>query len=213
MKIAIFGANGRIGSRIVNEALNRGHEVTALVRKPQDFNQEDRLHLKVARADLFKAQDVESGVFDHDAVVCAYNNTQGAAPASIAEIVVPLTIGMKYANVKRLLIVGGAGSLITASGVQLVETPEFPAAYKATALAHRDALNLYKKEVELKWTYLSPAAEIMPGDRTGIYRTGTNQLLLDADGKSFISMEDYAIAVVDELENPLHIMQQFTVAY
>ena len=212
MKIAIFGATGRIGSRIVNEALDRGHEVTALVRKPQDFH-EAKLHLRVAKADLFKAQDVESRVFDHDAVVCAYSNTQGAAPSTLSEIVVPLTIGMKHAGVKRLLIVGGAGSLIAASGLQLVDSPDFPAAYKAAALAHRDGLNLYKKEVELEWTYLSPAAEIEPGKRTGIFRTGTNRLLTDTSGRSFISMEDYAIAVIDELENPLHIRQQFTVAY
>jgi putative NADH-flavin reductase len=97
--------------------------------------------------------------------------------------------------------------------MQLVDTPNFPVEYKSTALAHRDALKLYQNEKELEWTYISPAAEILPGTRTGIFRTGTDQLLTDEQGKSFISMEDFAIAVIDEIENPKHIRQRFTVAY
>ena len=106
MKIAIFGAGGRIGSRIVNEALSRGHEVTAVVRHPENYTVE-ALHLKVAKGDLFNSQDVESGVFNHDAVVCAYNYTHGATPSTFSEIAAPLLSGMKQAGVKRLLVVGG----------------------------------------------------------------------------------------------------------
>jgi putative NADH-flavin reductase len=212
MKIAVFGASGRIGSRIVHEALNRGHDVTAIVRHPQDYTLSHD-HLKVAKGDLFDRQDVETGAFDQDAVVCAYSNTRGAPASTIAELPIPLIKGLKQAHVKRLIIVGGAGSLEIAPGSQLVDTPNFPAEYKSVALAHRDALKLYQNENELDWTYISPAAEIAPGERTGKFRLGGTQLLSDGNGKSFISMEDYAIAVLDEIETPTHIRQQMTVAY
>jgi putative NADH-flavin reductase len=212
MKIAVFGASGRIGSRIVQEALNRGHDVTAIVRHPQDYTLIHD-HLKVAKGDLFDRQDVETGAFDQDAVVCAYSNTRGAPASTIAELPIPLIKGLKQAHIKRLIVVGGAGSLEVAPGVQLVDTPNFPTEYKSTALAHRDALKLYQNEKELDWTYISPAAEIAPGERTGKFRLGSTQLLSDTTGKSFITMEDYAIAVVDEIENPMHIREQMTVAY
>jgi putative NADH-flavin reductase len=212
MKIAVFGASGRIGSRIVTEALNRGHDVTAVVRHPEDYTLIHE-HLKVHKADLFGTQDVETAAFNQDAVVCAYSNTRGAPASTIAELPIPLIKGMKQANTKRLIIVGGAGSLEVPSGMQLVDTPDFPVEYKSTALAHRDALKLYKNDNELEWTYVSPAAEIAPGERTGRFRTAGSKLLTDDQGKSFISMEDFAIAVVDEIENPMHVRQQMTVAY
>jgi len=212
MKIAVFAAGGRIGSRIVLEALNRGHDVTAVVRHPEDFTIIHD-HLKVAKGDLFKAQDVETGAFDQDAVVSAYSNTNGAPASTIAELAIPLIKGLKQAHVKRLIVVGGAGSLKVPSGEDLVDTANFPTEYKSTASAHRDALKLYQNEKELDWTYISPSAVIEPGERTGKFRTGTNQLLSDANGKSFISMEDYAVAVVDEIENPIHIREQMTVGY
>jgi putative NADH-flavin reductase len=212
MKIAVFGATGRIGSRIVTEALNRGHDVTAVVRHPENYTLE-KPHLKVAKADLFKTQEVETGAFDHDVVVCSYNYTHGAAPSTITEIAVPLINGVKQAHVKRLLIVGGAGSLEAAPGVQLVDTPGFPEAYKPASLAAREALKIYQQERELEWTFVSPAAEIAPGERTGKFRTGANQLLTDATGRSFITMEDFAVAIVDDIENPQHVRQQMTAAY
>jgi putative NADH-flavin reductase len=212
MKIAVFGATGRIGSRIVTEALNRGHDVTAVVRHPENYILE-RPHLKVAKADLFRAQEVETGAFDHDAVVCSYNYTHGAAPSTITEVAIPLINGVKHAHVKRLLIVGGAGSLEVAPGVQLVDTSDFPDAYKPAALAACAALKIYQQERELEWTYVSPASEIAPGERTGKFRVGTNQLLTDPSGRSFITMEDFAVAIVDEIENPQHVRQQMTVAY
>jgi putative NADH-flavin reductase len=189
MKIAIFGASGRIGSRIVTEALNRGHNVTAIVRHPENYTGE-RPHLKVAKGDIFDSQDVEAAVFDHDAVVSAYNYTHGATPSSFVEVTVPLINGLKQAHVKRLIIVGGAA-----------------------ALAHRESLKIYQKEKELEWTYISPAAEIAPGERTGHFRTATNQLITDENGHSFISMEDFAVAIVDEIMNPQHIRERFTVGY
>jgi putative NADH-flavin reductase len=210
MKIAIFAAGGRIGSRIVNEALNRGHDVTAVVRHPENYTLIHE-HLKVAKGDLFDAQDVETGAFDQDVVVSAYNYTRGAPPSTIAELAIPLIKGLKQAYTKRLIIVGGAGSLEVPGGLHLVDTPNFPVEYRSAALAQWDALKLYQNEKELEWTYISPAAEIAPGERTGKFRTGTNQLITDAQSKSFITMEDYAVAVIDEIENPMHIREQMTV--
>jgi putative NADH-flavin reductase len=212
MKIAVFAASGRIGSHIVTEALNRGHDVTAVVRHPEKFTMIHD-HLKVAKGDLFNSQDVETGAFDQDAVVCAYSNTSGAPASTIVELAIPLIKGLKQAHVKRLVIVGGAGSLEVSPGLQLVDTPNFPTEYKSVALAHRDALKLYQNETDLDWTYVSPSAETAPGERTGKFRIGSNQLLLDAEGKSFITMDDLAVAIIDEIENPLHIRQQMTVGY
>ncbi|MGN6179215.1 MAG: NAD(P)-dependent oxidoreductase [Mucilaginibacter sp.] len=212
MKIAVFGAGGRIGSRIVDEALRRGHEVSAVVRHPENYTKIHD-HLRVAKGDLFNSQDVESGAFDNDVVVSAYSPTSGATISTISEVAEPLMNGVKQAGVKRLLIVGGAGSLEVAPGKQLVDQPGFPDAYKATALAHRDALKIYSKEKDLDWTFVSPAAEIHPGERTGKFRTGTNQLISDANGRSHISMEDYAVAMLDEIENPMHPRAQMTVGY
>ena len=212
MKIAVFGAGGRIGSRIVDEALNRGHDVTAVVRHPENYTK-IHTHLKVAKGDLFNSQDVETGAFDQDAVVSAYSPAAGIPPSTITELAVPLINGLKQAHVKRLIIVGGAGSLEVAPGLQLVDTPDFPAIYKPVSLAHREALKIYQKENDLDWTFVSPSAVIEPGERTGKFRTGTNQLLSDANGKSFITMEDYAVAVIDEIESPLHIREIMTAGY
>jgi putative NADH-flavin reductase len=212
MKIAVFGAGGRIGSRIVTEALNRGHDVTAAVRHPEDYTVIHE-HLKVAKADLFNSQDVETAAFNQDAVVSAYSPAKGIPASTIKEVAIPLINGLKQAHVKRLIIVGGAGSLEVSPGLQLVDTPDFPAEYKPVSLAHREALAIYEKANELDWTFLSPSAEIYPGTRTGKFRTGDNQLLTDANGKSHISMEDYAVAIVDEIETPMHLKGHYTVGY
>ena len=124
-----------------------------------------------------------------------------------------LIAAVKKAGVPRLLVVGGASSLEVAPGVQLVDTPDFPAAYKPEALAGREFLDVLRGERELNWTFLSPSASFGPGERTGTFRLGTEQLLVGADGASRISMEDFAIALVDELERPRHPQQRFTVGY
>jgi len=212
MKIAVFGATGNIGSRVITEALNRGHDVTAIMRRPEDYTLEQP-HLKVARGDIFRTQDVEAAVFDHDAVISAYNFTKGAKPSTIVEVAEPLINGLKQAGVKRLIVVGGAGSLEVAPGLQLVDSPGFPPEFKEAALAHRDALKVYREEKELDWTYISPAAYIEPGQRTGIFKTGKDKLITDEQGNSRISMEDFAVAILDELEKPTHIRERFTVGY
>ena len=212
MKIAVFGATGNIGSRVITEALNRGHDVTAIMRHPEDYTLEQP-HLKVARGDIFRTQDVKAAVFNHDAVVSAYNFTKGAKPSTIVEVAEPLINGLKQAGVKRLIIVGGAGSLEVAPGLQLVDSPGFPPAFKDAAMAHRDALKVYQKEKEFNWTYISPAAYIEPGERTGNFRRGKDKLITDEEGNSRISMEDFAVAIVDEIMNPQHIRERFTVGY
>jgi putative NADH-flavin reductase len=156
---------------------------------------------------------VETAAFNHDVVVSAYSNTHGVPPSTISEVATPLMNGLKQAHVKRLIIVGGAGSLFVSPGLQLVDTPDFPEAYKAVSLAHREALKIYQKEKELDWTYVSPSAEIEPGERTGNFRVGTDQLLTDEHGRSFISMEDFAAAIVDEILNAHYTRKRFTVGY
>ena len=136
-----------------------------------------------------------------------------AVGAFLVDAAHALMEGLRKAGTRRLLVVGGAGSLEVAPGKLLMDTPEFPAAWKSLAKSAADALAVYRREKVLEWTYLSPAGFIEPGDRTGKYRTGDDTLVTDGQGKSFISMEDYAVAVVDELEKPRHVRKRFTVAY
>jgi uncharacterized protein len=139
------------------------------------------------------------------------HTTVGTAPADAIALVLPAA--QLDILIKWLLVVGGAGSLEVAPGVQLVDTPDFPEAYKPEALAGRDFLNVLRGEQELDWTFLSPSALFVPGERTGKFRLGTERLLVGSGGESRISMEDYAIALVDELETPRHSRQRFTVGY
>ncbi len=202
MKIAIFGAGGTIGKRIAAEARSRGHTVTALGRA----------------ARVTEAESVARAVAGHDAVVSAVGPGLGPsaqAPDVLSRAAHALLVGLKTAGVRRLVVVGGAGSLEVAPGRQLVDEPEFPAAWRPVALAHRDALIVYRahRDPDVDWTYVSPPALIEPGARTGKYRIGGDQLLVDATGESRISAEDYAVAVVDELERPKNVRKRITVAY
>lgn len=210
MKIALIGASGMIGQRIAAEALSRGHEVTALVRDPSRV--EARPGLTAQAADVTDGASVAGLVAGHDAVIAAYSTGAGD-PQLYSQVAHNLIAGLKEAGVRRLLVVGGAGSLEIVPGVQLVDTPEFPAAWRAGASALRDALNVYRQERELEWTFLSPAIMIQPGERSGVFRLGTDQPVFDAQGNSQISAEDYAVAMIDELEQPQHIRQRFTVGY
>jgi len=213
MNIALIGATGFVGSAILQEALQRGHEVTAIVRNPEKVTPHPKL--RPNKADVQKEDEVTRSVAGHDAVISAFNpgwsnpdiyNQQVKGTRAIID-------GVKKAGVKRLLFVGGAGSLEVKPGVQSVDLPEFPAEYKQGALATREALNLLRKEPSLDWSFLSPSADLFPGQRTGKFRLGTDQLLEDAQGKSRISVEDYAMAMIDEVEKPKHIHRRFTVGY
>ncbi len=213
MKIALIGATGFVGSAILKEALDRNHEVTAIVRHPEKLTPHPKLHAE--KGDVYNENEVTRVVAGHDAVISAFN--PGWTNPDIYDLQVrgtkAIIAGVKKAGIKRLLFVGGAGSLEVKPGVQSVDLPEFPKEWKQGALATREGLNLLRQESELEWSFLSPSADLSPGQRTGKFRLGKDQLLVDAGGNSRISVEDYAMAMLDEVERPAHIRQRFTVGY
>jgi len=211
LKIALFGATGMIGSRIAAEAARRGHQVTALSRNPERVPT-DIPNLKAAQADVTDAASVAAAARGQDVVASAYSPPADNV-AMIGKATRALIDGTREAGVKRLVVVGGAGSLEVAPGKQLVDTEGFPAAYKAVALAHRDILPTLRAASDLDWTFFAPAALIQPGERKGTFRTGAGALIVDAQGNSSISAEDYAVAFVDELEQGRFVHQLATVAY
>ena len=208
MKLALFGANGMIGSRILSEALRRGHQVTAVVRDPAKFAVRHK-NLTVVKGDVLDADSVASAVKGHDAVLSAV----GPSTDVITGAARSLNDGLTRAGVKRLVVVGGSGSLEVAPGIQLIDSPQFPKEWLAPARAHSAALAMFRKNTTLDWTNVSPPALIAPGERTVKFRLGTDQLVTDAKGESRISAEDYAIAFLDEVERPQHVRQRFTVGY
>ncbi len=216
MKIVLFGATGNVGARIAREARRRGHDVVGVVRNPSAA-QPPAPGVSLVAGDATDAASVAAVARGADAVVNAISprpNPRGLPAPSLVDAARSLMAGLRQAGVKRLLVVGGAGSLEASPGKALVDSPSFPAAYRAEALGQRDALQLLRAEAgDLEWTYLSPAVEIAPGERTGRYRTTGDRLLADAQGKSTITFEDYAVALLDELERPKRIRQRFGVAY
>lgn len=212
MNITLIGASGFIGSAVLKEALARGHHVSALVTRPERLAPHPRL--TALAANVIDVELLTAQLAGADVVVSAFSghaqeDVLGYFVAGIGNII----NAVRQAGVPRLLAVGGAGSLEVSPGVQLIDTPTFPAQYKATAEGARQALQLLRQEASLNWTVLSPAAVIAPGERTGNYRTGLDQLLTAADGSSAISVEDFALALVNELERPAHPRQRFTVGY
>lgn len=216
MKIALIGATGFVGSAVLAELLQRGHTVTALARQPGKLAA--REGLQVVSADVLDSAQVAQAVEGHDAVVSAYNPGwespqlyalfMGGSRAILA--------GLKRAGTPRALIVGGAGSLYVAPGVQLVDTPAFldhvPPNIVPGAQAARDLLTELRGETKLDWVFLSPPAMLQPGARTGAYRVGAEELLMNGAQPAGISVADLAVAIVDELEAPRHHRQRFTVA-
>ncbi len=206
MKVALIGASGFVGSAILKELVERGHTITAIVRHPEKITIESPA-LTIAKGDVRNAAEVTALVKGHDAVISAYNpgwtnpdiyNEFLEGSAAIQKVA-------KEAGVKRYIVIGGAGSLYIAPGVQLIDTPEFPADWKPGALGAREYLNQLKKEDTLDWTFFSPAIEMNPGNpgkRTGVYRTGLENPVFDDNNRSRLSVEDVAVAIVDELEKP-----------
>lgn len=204
MKVALIGITGRVGTRVATELLSRGHTVTGIARNPERVEAESGL--TVVKGDAGDAASLAPLLAGHDAVI--------SAGRFVSVDAVKLLDAIQRAGVPRLLVVGGAGSLEIAPGKALIDTPEFPAAYKAEAGAGRDFLNVLRaepKDCALNWTFLSPAALFEPGERTGKFKLGGDQFMTNADGKSYISMEDYAIALVDELEQNQHPRARFSV--
>ena len=203
MKIAVIGASGNAGSRITAELARRGHSVTAIVRHPEKVTAQ--AGVTPTRGDVMDQAGLARLMAGHDAAISSVH--------FLASDPAKLIAAAKESKVGRYLVVGGAGSLEVAPGVRLVTTPGFPVAYKAEAEKGAAFLDLLRAEKELKWTFLSPSALFVAGERTGKFRLGTDQLLTAADGKSSISFEDFAVALADEIERPAHIRQRFTVGY
>ncbi|MFJ8584853.1 NAD(P)-dependent oxidoreductase [Streptomyces sp. NPDC093595] len=213
MKIVLFGATGMIGRRITAEAVHRGHHVVAASRAGQAPL--DHPLLAAARVDAGSVHQVAEAVGGADAVASALVPPRdGSDPrAPFLALNEALLEGVRRGGVGRVVIVGGAGSLTTDGGVRIMDAPGFPAEYRGEALAHADLLEALGRVDDLLWTSISPAAMIGPGERTGTFRTGGDDLLTDADGNSAISAEDYAIAFVDEVERTRHPRARMSVAY
>jgi putative NADH-flavin reductase len=214
MNIALIGATGFVGAPVLAELLSRGHQVTVLARTPSKLPAQ--AGLTVVKADALDSTQVAKAVAGHDAVISAYN--PGWSEPKIHDLHLQasraIVEGVKASGAKRLLVVGGAGSLYVAPGVQLVDTPPFPAEYKQGALAAREALNQLKKESTLDWSFVSPPIGLAPGERTGQYRLGADNLLPGTgDQPAGISVADLAVAIVDEIETPRHVQKRFTVAH
>lgn len=202
MNVALIGATGNAGSRILAELVRRGHRATAISRNPAKV---PALPGVAATAgDVFDAEGLVALVAGHDAVISSVHFT-ASDPEKLIQAV-------RASGVKRYLVVGGAGSLEVAPGLKLIDAPDFPAEYKAEAAAGGAFLELLRAQTDLDWTFLSPAAMFIPGTRTGRFRLGTDQLLVNEQGSS-ISFEDYAVALIDELERPAHARRRFTVGY
>lgn len=202
-KIAIIGATGRAGSQLLEEALRRGHSVTAIARHASKIG--SRAGVVTQDLDVTDATALQNAVAGHDVVLSAAHFSTLPAAAIIEPV--------KKAGVKRLLFVGGAGSLLLPNDTRVIDSEGFPEAYKPEATAGSEYLAILRQEKDLDWTFLSPSAEFVEGPRTGAFRVGADHLLFDADGKSSISFADFAIALLDEAENPTHSRQRFTVGY
>jgi uncharacterized protein len=213
MKIALLGATGFVGLALLKEALDRGHTVTAIVRYPEKLEKRERLIAKAG--DVYDTAALATLIHGSEAVISAFNpgwkdpnlfDDQVRGTASIISAV-------KKAGIKRVLWVGGTGGLEVKPGVRVIDSPDVPDWVRPGSLATIDALEQLRKEPELDWSFLAPSAQLQPGTRTGKFRLGKDQLLVDANGQSRISVQDYAVAMIDELEHPAHIRQRFTVGY
>ncbi len=206
MNIALIGASGFVGARLLAEALGRNHSVTTIVTDPTKLPVRDRL--TVCAVDATDAEALAVALSGHDLVISAFNpghDPDGSGTRVIAA-------GVKRAGLSRLLVAGGAGTLLLPSGQRVVDQPEFPAEWKPGALLTAAFLDRLRAETGLDWVFVSPAAMLAPGARTGRYRVGWDHLLTGEDGESRISLEDFAVTMLDEAERPRHHGERFTVA-
>lgn len=213
MKLIVFGASGLLGTRLVTEAVDRGHEVTAVARDASRLDGRDG-RVRTAAADATDPGQVAGVAGGHDLAISAV--VQHEAPEMLVDAARGLLDGLARAGVPRLIAVGGAGSLEVAPGQRLLDTPEFRDEWKAEALAAADALEIFRRadgDTPVGWSFISPGALLAPGERTGRYRLGGDRLLVADDGQSHISMEDFAVAILDEAEDPKHPRRRFTASY
>ena len=214
-KIALIGASGLVGSAILKESLQRGHMVTAIVRNPDKIKLEDP-NLLIKKGDVLSEQSVPELISGADVVISAYN--PGWTNPNIAEETTraynSIIGGVKKAKIPRLLIVGGAGSLYVAPEKRLMDTGLIPQSFMPAIEALADVFyDLQKQEKEIDWAFFSPAGNIAPGERTGKFRLGKDNLIVDPKGESRISVEDYAVAMLNEVEAPEHHRERFTIGY
>lgn len=213
MTVGVIGATGWIGGLVVGEALDRGHQVTAIVR---DLSRAEALDARAgaAVASIIDQAAVAGAIEGDDAVVSAYRAPR-EQPEEMLIAARALIDAARQTGVRRIVWTGGTGALqVPGGGGDIVDQPGFPAEWKAPTLAHRDTLKLFRREAaDLDWTYVSPPVLIEPGDRTGSYRVGNDELLLDEQGQSRISAEDLAAAVLDLLERAEHCGRHITLAY
>ena len=210
MKIAILGANGNVGSVLVDEALSRGYEVLALVKDKNNYVVKEGVEVK--EVDALSKDTLVNGFKDIKIVVSAFGPKAGFEN----DLVVAtrnLIDAAKEAKVERFLMVGGAGSLLVSEGVILANSGALPADWLPVVNAHVEALNVISKETDLNWTVLRPSSIFISGERTGKFRLGTDYLLVDSEGNSHVSFQDYAVALFDELDNSDFIKKAFTVGY
>lgn len=210
VKIVLFGANGKIGQLIMKEALDRGYQVTAVVRD-QNKMTEQYENLTVVEGNVMNSEEVASICEGHQAIISAVGTSLGAEE-ELLTVAHSLVEGAQRSGVSKLLVVGEAGSLEVAPGMLWMDTDEYPKELKPLAIAHAKAYEIISKS-DLDWTYCSPPAEIIFGRRSGHFRIGTDKLILDESDRSAISAEDYAAAIIDELEDPYFTRARFTVAY
>ncbi len=212
MKITLYGASGMIGSRILDEALRRGHTVTAVVRDTSKIAA--RPNVTMVAGDATDAASVAATAAGSDIAISAYSPGHGDQDL-LSKNAHALLDGLAQAKVGRLIAVGGAGSLEVAPGQKVVDLPGFPDMYKPRAIAQDRALGIFRSSpgTPVAWTFVSPAAEIAPGERTGTFRVGGDAFMTDANGVSKISAEDYAIAIIDEAENNTAPNKRISVAY
>jgi uncharacterized protein len=203
MRVSLIGATGNAGSRILAELARRAHHVTAIVRHPERVPRIDGV---IAReCDANRADDLASLLTDHDVVVSSLHFLHGQADKLIDAV--------RRSRAPRYVVVGGAGSLDNGSGVRLIDAGGVPEPYKAESRAGCNFLDALRQTSDLDWTFLSPSAQFVAGERTGVFRIGADAALCDASGRSWISYEDYAVALVDEIEQSRHSRRRFTVGY
>ncbi|MDK7757277.1 NAD(P)-dependent oxidoreductase [Providencia rettgeri] len=213
MKISIIGATGFVGRALVAEALLRHHQVTAISRHSNQLSQ--HAHLITAAGDITDIPWLTSRLKGQDVVISAFNG--GWQNPNLYQDTVAGNLAILHAvqksMVKRFIVVGGAGSLKTTAGIDLIDSPDFPAEIKSGAQAMREFKNQLQSIDSLDWTYVSPAAMLEEGERTETFRLGGNQLLMNGNTPAKISVEDFAVAILDEVNNSQFIRQQFTAAY
>jgi uncharacterized protein len=215
VKIAIYGGTGDVGRQILEDALARGHTVTASARTPSKLDDlAGHERLTVVEGDATHEDTVADQVAGHDAVINSVSGVKSGEQDVCARAITAMVAGMRTAGVKRLLVVGTAGTLEVGPGLQRMDAPGFPEFLLGEATAQRFALAYLREQADdLDWTYISPPINILPGERRGAYRIAVDELLYDDAGESRISIPDYSDALLDELEDPKWIRRRFTLAY